>query len=778
MPNWKKVIVSGSDATLNSLDVSSSITGSALQLGNLGAANEILIVGANTEVTSSNLLAIDTVNQRVGIGTSTPEVKLDLVGESSGEAQVRVDQHDNTSDGPDIRFFKSHNTAASPSAVANNDYIGAVNAFAYDGSTYIQSGFFGFQADGTDGDSKFGLRTRVGGTLTDRIKINSSGDSEFTSNITASGNISASGDITGNSFIKGGGTSAQFLKADGSVDSTSYGTGTVTEVTVGTGLDVSNGTTTPNVTLDLTEVGFGGTAGNLVTDDGDGTVTSQDNLTFDSNTNTLRVLGIPRSEGFISASSDIVAGENIFAGGSGVFGGNVTATDIIVGDDVRLADNSKIVSENTAGTYILLNNDDYWRINANNVNVAQFSSAGVVVNENSAASCDFRVESNNDTHALFVDSGNDKVAIGTSTVGNSLLTIDGDVTATNITASSNITASIVRASEIIGSVQVGAPTIAASDSVATNLIEEETAGGGIEIDTTKANFTGNITASGAISASGTITSAGLITTKDTDGGDTVIQIINSNTDGGVDKGAGIEFLHGSALGALSGNQRAGKILSTKASSYQGTTAAVDSNLEFYTANNDTDTLQLKIDNEGLAAFTGNVSSSGKVYSTNRKNLQCGFQSVGSAAQGTWYGPNSLGPNNTYWATPYGTAAAPGDVSLALGNSGWFVPVKAFVTDATLYIQNVSDPDNYAVTGALQLTNTISYPVTLTSSFSTTTDYTGDLYSTTGVQSAMEEVTITVNQQVDAGVIMYPRFNVNGVTSNWRGTFVVNYYEVK
>ena len=291
-------------------------------------------------------------------------------------------------------------------------------------------------------------------------------------------------------------------------------------------------------------------------------------------------------------------------------------------------------------------------------------------------------------------------------------------------------------------------------------------------------FTSNITASGAISASGTITSAGLIATKDTDGGNTTIQIINSNTDGGVDKGAGIEFKHGSALGALSGNQRAGKILSTKVSSYQGTTAAVDSNLEFYTANNDTDTLQLKIDNEGLAAFTGDVSSSGKVYSTNINSIQFGFQSVGSAVQGTWYGPNNLGPNNTFWATTYGTAAAPGDVGLNNGNSGWFAPTKAFVTDAKLYIQNITNTTNYAVTGALTLTNTISYPADAGGDFNTTTDYTGDLYSTTGVQRAMEEVTITVGQAVEPGVVMYPRFNVNGTTANWRGTFVVNYYEIK
>jgi hypothetical protein len=177
-----------------SFQASGNITGSALQLGNLGAENEILIVGANTQVTSSNLLAIDTVNQRVGIGTSTPQVKLDLVGESSGEAQVRVAQHDDTSDGPDIRFFKSHGTAAASSSVANNDYIGAVNAFAYDGSTYIQSGFFGFQADGTDGDSKFGLRTRVGGTLTDRITIDAAGDVDVAGQLSINGfsDVSAS----------------------------------------------------------------------------------------------------------------------------------------------------------------------------------------------------------------------------------------------------------------------------------------------------------------------------------------------------------------------------------------------------------------------------------------------------------------------------------------------------------------------------------------------------------------------------------------------------------
>jgi hypothetical protein len=46
----------------------------------------------------------------------------------------------------------------------------------------------------------------------------------------ASANLSVVGNITGASIIKSGGTSSQFLKADGSVDSTSYGTGSVTSV--------------------------------------------------------------------------------------------------------------------------------------------------------------------------------------------------------------------------------------------------------------------------------------------------------------------------------------------------------------------------------------------------------------------------------------------------------------------------------------------------------------------------------------------------------------------
>lgn len=64
--------------------------------------------------------------------------------------------------------------------------------------------------------------------------------------------INSSGDITGASFIKTGGTSSQFLKADGSVDSNSYSTVANTVTALGTSgnyLTWTKGGTTTNITV-------------------------------------------------------------------------------------------------------------------------------------------------------------------------------------------------------------------------------------------------------------------------------------------------------------------------------------------------------------------------------------------------------------------------------------------------------------------------------------------------------------------------------------------------
>jgi hypothetical protein len=108
----------------------------------------------------------------------------------------------------------------------------------------------------------------------DTLIINHSSGSGIALNITKGGNgegiyvnktsgtgnaVTIIGTLNATTLVKSGGTSSQFLKADGSVDSTSYGTGSVTSVaaiTLGTsGFDLSstvaNGTTTPVITLNV-----------------------------------------------------------------------------------------------------------------------------------------------------------------------------------------------------------------------------------------------------------------------------------------------------------------------------------------------------------------------------------------------------------------------------------------------------------------------------------------------------------------------------------------------
>jgi hypothetical protein len=71
------------------------------------------------------------------------------------------------------------------------------------------------------------------------------GGTTIAATLTGAGNFSATGSITGNTIVRSGGTSSQFLKADGSVDSNSYitsasvGNGTLTLNVSGTGLSGS-----------------------------------------------------------------------------------------------------------------------------------------------------------------------------------------------------------------------------------------------------------------------------------------------------------------------------------------------------------------------------------------------------------------------------------------------------------------------------------------------------------------------------------------------------------
>jgi len=104
----------------------------------------------------------------------------------------------------------------------------------------------------SNGGFQAGFKYNVTGNITEVFSnvgdIKLTAGAGFGLTIANAGTASFYSSVTATSFVKSGGTSSQFLKADGSVDSTAYGTGTVTSVT-GTAPVVSSGGATPAISM-------------------------------------------------------------------------------------------------------------------------------------------------------------------------------------------------------------------------------------------------------------------------------------------------------------------------------------------------------------------------------------------------------------------------------------------------------------------------------------------------------------------------------------------------
>ena len=162
----------------------------------------------------------------VGIGTTSPGEKLEVVGNISSSGFIKSDNSLRLGDEGDNGFLIISGSDS------NNDERNSNIKFQRS---------LEFRSHGGSTDEILTL---------DYLGNVGIGKANAAEKLEVVGNISSSGNITGNSFVKGGGTSAQFLKADGSVDSTAYttNTGTVTGVT-GTAPIVSSGGTSPAISI-------------------------------------------------------------------------------------------------------------------------------------------------------------------------------------------------------------------------------------------------------------------------------------------------------------------------------------------------------------------------------------------------------------------------------------------------------------------------------------------------------------------------------------------------
>ncbi len=214
-----------------------------LKVDTLGDEQNVMYVGSDKNVASSNLLKVDVSTNRIGIGhfNSSPSLTgggLSIAGSGSNSAQIRITQGSNDTDGPDIGTRKQRGTHDSPQVVQSGDDLGKFHSRAYgtssDGSTltHLESGQLYWTATSSTGDSRFRIDTGVSGANVTRFEINDTG------NITFNGAYAfPSSDGTGNQVLVTDGSGSLAFADVSSVFSPSIRFGDTTSSTI----EVTNG---------------------------------------------------------------------------------------------------------------------------------------------------------------------------------------------------------------------------------------------------------------------------------------------------------------------------------------------------------------------------------------------------------------------------------------------------------------------------------------------------------------------------------------------------------
>ncbi len=261
----------------------------------------------------ANLFSTDAANSRVGILDITPSYTLDVNGTGRFTGAVQLD--DNLTVTGDLQVNGTTTTVNQTNLDVSDNIIGlnrGASSNANDSGIIIERGSTGDNAaiifdesadkftvgTTTSTPSATGNITVTAGTMVANVEGNVTGNvtGDVTGDVTGNADtatalatgrtISLTGDVTGTSASFDGSGNVN-LAATIAANSVALGTDTtgnyMSDLTEGTGIDITH---TPaegsnaTITLDLTEVGFGGGANRLITDDGDGTVSTESQLTY------------------------------------------------------------------------------------------------------------------------------------------------------------------------------------------------------------------------------------------------------------------------------------------------------------------------------------------------------------------------------------------------------------------------------------------------------------------------------------------------------------------
>lgn len=183
------------------------------------SSNKVAVTDANGALATSYLNTHAT-EKYLGIGVY-PTAPLDVSGSASGDASIALRQGNNTSDGPDMTFFKSRGTLAAPQLLSQGDVVGRVGAKAYTNSAQSDGhetvGYFGWTAEDNAGSTSFAIATASSGAATESLTVSPQGAVNVSGNLTAN-SVSAGSLAVSNAYTLplSDGNANQILVTDGS----------------------------------------------------------------------------------------------------------------------------------------------------------------------------------------------------------------------------------------------------------------------------------------------------------------------------------------------------------------------------------------------------------------------------------------------------------------------------------------------------------------------------------------------------------------------------------
>jgi hypothetical protein len=174
-------------------------------------------IGATSSIDLNNQSVVNI--SHLGINTTTvPTILLRAVGDNNSGSRIAMRGYSSNANSSSIRVTKFRGTAGAPQAPLSGDSLGKFELAGY-GTTssdgYPQASFEGLATENWGATAR-GTKTVI------KITPNTTTTQAIALTINQDKSAVFENSVTGTSFIKTGGTSSQFLKADGSVDSSSY----------------------------------------------------------------------------------------------------------------------------------------------------------------------------------------------------------------------------------------------------------------------------------------------------------------------------------------------------------------------------------------------------------------------------------------------------------------------------------------------------------------------------------------------------------------------------